>query len=153
MDTALSTFSALPLKVTDRNVFVQKVKDEILSGQYHPLQVEAYLKGAEETIKAIRGDRDVKEQVIDELEKYGKTTDIYGCNFTRSDRRTFNFATCNDSEWDEITAKMEALKEQIKEREAFLKTIPESGMVNPATGELINPPQYTATPVITVKIK
>ena len=150
METAISYLSVMPLSKEQRETFVQKVKDEILSGYENPLKIEIILKGIEETIKAIRSDADIREYVLQELAKHGKSTTIYGAELTKSDRKTWNY---NDTEINSITAEIEELKAKLKDREKFLQSIPEGGIIDPETGEILYRPGYTTTEVLTIKIK
>ena len=150
METAISYLSVMPLSKKQRETFVKKVKDEILSGYENPLKIEIILKGIEETIKAIRSDADIREYVLQELAKHGKSTTIYGAELTKSDRKTWNY---NDTEINSITAEIEGLKAKLKDREKFLQSIPEGGIIDPETGEILYRPGYTTTEVLTIKIK
>ena len=150
METAISYLSVMPLSKEQRETFVQKVKDEILSGYENPLKIEIILKCIEETIKAIRSDADIREYVLQELTKHGKTATIYGAELTKSERKTWKY---NDTEINSITAEIEGLKAKLKDREKFLQSIPEGGIINPETGEIIYRPGYDVTEVLTIKIK
>ena len=150
MENAVSYLRVLPLSKAQRLSFVEQVKAEITSGFYDPLEIEVMLKGIEETIKAIRSDADIREYVLQELAKHGKSTTIYGAELTKSDRKTWNY---NDTEINSITAEIEGLKAKLKDREKFLQSIPEGGIVDPATGEILYRPGYTTTEVLTIKIK
>jgi len=150
METAISYLSVMPLSKEQRETFVQKVKTEILSGNENPLKIEIILKGIEETIKAIRSDADIREYVLQELAKYGKTAQIYGAELTRTDRKAWKY---NDTEINSITAEIEGLKAKLKDREKFLQSIPEGGIIDPITGEIIYRPTYDVTEVLTIKIK
>jgi len=150
METAISYLKVLPLSKDQRLSFVEKVKTEILSGYYNPLEIEIILKGIEETIKAIRSDADIREYVLQELAKYGKTAQIYGAELTRTDRKAWKY---NDTEINSITAEIEGLKAKLKDREKFLQSIPEGGIIDPVTGEIIYRPTYDVTEVLTIKIK
>lgn len=153
METALSYLTILPLDKEQQKVFVQKAIDEILSGYENPLKIEGVLKGIEETIKAIRADVRIREAVFTELEKHGTTAKVYGCEFTKSNRKTWGYDVCNDSVLAELEAKAGEIAEKIKDRRRFLQTLPEGGVVNPDTGEVILPASFTTTEVLTVKIK
>jgi predicted CopG family antitoxin len=153
METALSYLTILPISKEERQVFVQRAKDEILSGEYNPLQIEAVLKGLEETIKAIRGDVEIKEVVYQEAEKYGKGDfSFHGAKFRLTERKNWNFDLCGDSTYNELKAEIEKAKETLKERETFLKAIPEEGMANPDTGEVIHRASFYTTQVLTITL-
>ena len=54
----------------------------------------------------------------------------------------YDFASCGDSEYDELIKQKEQIDELIKKREAFLKTIPLEGVAS-INGEVINAPSVT----------
>ena len=142
----------MPQNKYERAEFVKGVKDQILSGEYNPLYIEAILKGIEETIKMLRQDPEIRAQVMSEAAKYEKTFKCYNAEFTVSNRKTFDFSTCNDSQWNTYAELEQRNAYFRKDREKFLKSIPETGHVDPNTGELIYPPAYTQTEVLTIKL-
>ena len=141
------------LTKAERNEFVHDIKTNILEGYVDPLQIEIMLKSAEETIKALRTDPEIRECVLSELEKHGKTANIYGAELTRTDKKTWDYSGCGDSKWTAMNEILQATKEDIKDREKFLQSIPESGMADPETGEMIRRANYTVQNVLTIKIK
>lgn len=64
----------------------------------------------------------------------------------------YDFSNCNDSEWDDLNAKITALDEKKKEREKFLKTLTKA-IADPETGEIISPPVKSGKLGLNVKIK
>lgn len=153
MEKALSFLTILPISKEDRAGFVARAKEEILSGDYNPLHIEAVLKGIEETIKAIRGDREIREAVISEIEKHPKgEVSIYRAKFNLTDRKTWIYDACNDPVYDETKAAIEEAKEAMKQREKFLQSIPEGGVADPDTGAIIQPATFYTNQVLTVKL-
>ena len=150
MENVISALTLLPSSKEQMLSFVAKVKEQILSGNENPLKIEIILKGIEETIKAIRSDADIREYVMQELAKHGKTATIYGAELTKSERKAWNYS---DAKLNDLNSQIETLKAEIKEREKFLQNIPEGGIVEPETGELIYRPSYNVTEVLTIKIK
>ena len=127
--------------------FIQECKDEILSGNVNPLQTEVYLKNLADIIKKIREDKDVKEYVMAEAEKNGKTFDFQGNKIVVSSKRTFDYSKCGHSEYDRIVARK-------KELENFLQAMPQDAEVfDPETGERLSPPTYTTSSFLTITSK
>ncbi len=124
---------------------VQSLKDVILSGNTDPIQVEVWLKGIEKVVEAVRGDMEVKEVVTDAISAYNeKTFEVYGARITKKmSAARYDFRFCEDVVWEMLDAELESLKEKIKNREDFLKTVKEpKDEINPLTGEIfvVKPP-------------
>lgn len=72
---------------------------------------------------------------------------MFNVAFTsKSDADTYDFTVCEDKEWNEMQAKLKTLKEDIKNREIFLKTIKKPKTeIDEETGDIytINPPSIT----------
>lgn len=154
METAIAQFTYLPANKTERELFVLKAVDEIMSGVRNPLEVEVILKNVEETINAIRKHPEVKEAIQIEAEKYHeKTFKAYGCSITKTSRTTYDFSNCNDSVYNDLKEQETKAKEALKERETLLKAIkPGSSFANPETGEEIFPPATSTTEFLTIKL-
>jgi mannose/fructose/N-acetylgalactosamine-specific phosphotransferase system component IIB len=154
MENAITQFTYLPSSKAEREVFVQMCVDEITSGTRNPLEFEIMLKNLEETISAIRKRPEVKEIVLEEAEKYPeKTISFKGVKITKASKTTFYFNECGDSVYNELATQLSNLKEKVKERETFLKTI-KPGMEIPDvnTGEIIRPPQTATTSYLTISL-
>lgn len=54
---------------------------------------------------------------------------------------SYDFSVCGDFEWDSLNAQLTEIKEKIKERETFLKTLKDP--MATMDGEVINPPAIT----------
>ena len=151
---ALSVFGLMPENKAQITSFIQAAKGEILSGQYNPIKVEVQLKIMEELISGLRKDPQVREQLLIELDKYqGKTISIYGTEITKSSRSTLDFSSCNDSELQNLQIEADEINAKVKARQEMLKNIVPMSVVNPITGEYLNPPSKKTTEVITIKIK
>lgn len=142
---ALSNITILPSTKAEIKSFVEKAKTEILSGNYNPLEITIRLKAVEDMISEIRKDKEVKESVLREAAKYGSLPfEFQGAKIEFAKLGVkYDFSQCHDSEWDELEAQSSEIDKKKKEREIFLKSIPDSGAVNPITGELISQPKKT----------
>jgi len=147
METAISTLSILPSTKAQRQSFVEMAVNEILSGDVNPLNVELTLKSAIDTLEEIRKNNRVKLAVQSEADKYSEKTFEYG-NFkiTKAIRQTNDFSGC-DSHLDNLYNEMEALKLQIKAREALVKT-----GVDSETGEVFKPVKFTTTEYLKIEL-
>jgi hypothetical protein len=137
-----SVIRLLPDTKDNIKVFAESIIESILSGNINALEVDYRLKAIEEMIKLVRKNTEVREDVINEVEKHGKDFQYLGANITYSQRKTYDYS--NDIEYNE-------LKEKLKNRENFLKNIPDEGTVDTATGELIHRPVAKYSDIITYR--
>ena len=157
----LTTTSALALFYTnkeERSYFVRDVINRITEGNEDPEKVLITLKCMEEIIKAITSNKDFKDAVITEATKYGKRHERF--NATLDIRETgvrYDYSKCGDLELLSLYTQLDAINEQIKKREAFIKTIPIEGLevLQSETGEIITiyPPSKTSTTTVAVTLK
>lgn len=151
---ALSIFGLMPENKAQIISFIQAAKNEILSGEYNPIKVEVQLKIMEELISGLRKDPQVREQLLIELDRYQeKTIAIYGTEITKSSRSALDYSTCNDSVLQDLQIEADEINTKVKQRQEMLKNIVPMSVVNPDTGEYLNPPSKKTTEVITIKIK
>lgn len=138
--------TAFPTLAAKADLFKKAVKEQILNGYLNPLEFYRQAKVISECIEELKKDADVFECAFTETQKYPKgKAEVNGSIITIQTRNTPDYKSCNDSTYNR-------LKEELKEREAFLKTIPPQGTVDPLTGELIMPPVTSQSQYITVKI-
>jgi len=154
MESAISQFSYLPATKSERETFVNMCVEEVLSGSRNPLELEVILKNLEETVNKIRKHPAVIEAVMIETDLYKeKSFTAFGSSITKTNRTTYNFTNCNDSVYDQLISDLDSIKEKVKERENFLKTIkPGNSIANVETGEEIYPPQTSTTEFLTIKL-
>ena len=141
---ATSVITLMPENKEQIELFISKVKLSVLSGDINPLELDVRLKAIEETIYGIRKDKEVKSEIIKEASKYGKSFDYKNAKITISERGTYDYS--NDMKWVELNKK-------IKERELYLKSIPEEGTVDIDSGEVMYRPPQKYSEIITYKFK
>jgi hypothetical protein len=96
-------------------------------------------------------DKDIRRVTLEALELYGKKTVTKGdAKLEISEVGTrYDFNVTNDTKIAELYALKKALDIEIKEREAYLKALPSSGVqvIDPDTGEVstLYPPCKTST--------
>lgn len=134
-----------PLNREERFLKVQELTELFTNGDQNPLDLYLIFKGWMETIKATLENEQVKTAIDVEVDKMPKTFEQLNCKVTRASKKTYDYSTSNDSVYNELSMQLETLKSEIKVREVFLKSIPFDGTVNPATGEIINKPNYSET--------
>ena len=152
--TTLAKIAQSPITYVEINNLIYDMKVELLSGEYNPLDVELQLKAMEETIKQLRSDEDIRQFVLSEAEKHGKSFEWRGAKMSiREVGVKYDYASSGDSEWAILDARIKELTEKRKAREKFLQNIPEMGTVSPETGETIYRPAKTSTTSIAVTLK
>jgi len=141
---SLELIRTFPETKETRIEFAQDVIKYVLSGEVNPLEIEVFLKCLEDTINFIRKDIRYKSCIIDEVDKYEERFDYRGAIIEKRHKTTYNYS--EDSKHKE-------LKKLIKERETFLKAIPEAGTVDPDTGEMIYRPSKKVSDYIVIEFK
>ena len=150
---ALTAIAEAPITYVEIGNLIYAMKSEILSGEYNPLDVELKLKAMEETIKQLRSDEDIRQFVLAEANKYGKSFEWRGAKMSiREVGVKYDYASTGDSEWALLDAEIKELTEKKKAREKFLQAMPVTGTVSPETGEMIYPPAKTSTTSIAVTL-
>ena len=132
MENELATIIK-PLSKFERVEKTAEIVEMFLCGKQNPVELFLKLKGFQEMIKEALDNADVKRCIQDESEKNGKTYTMLGVEVTNSTRKTYDYKACGDSVYND-------LEKRLKERTAFLKSIPETGTADPETGEVIYPP-------------
>ena len=143
----LAIFKQIPATETQIAVVVKDAKIKILSGDYNPLDLEVQLKAMEEVIKRLRSDKDVKEYVIEEAEKYPEKSFKHGSvTITKANRKTYDFT--QDEEWRRLKTIEIDKADDRKLREKKLK----GSFVDSETGEIVEAIEVaSSTTYLTIK--
>lgn len=153
MERALSAINLLPSNNDEVKKFVTKVRNEILSGNDDPLKILIQLKMVEKTIDILLHDEEMERHFLCEAGKYGRSFEYLNTHFdVREMGVKYAYNTCQDSTWNNLNDKKQAIEKQMKEREAFLKAIPDEGTVNPETGELLRKPAKSSITKVVIKL-
>lgn len=153
--TASGTLRLLPESKSEIASFVEAVKSEVLSGFADPLQFEVRMKALETAIEQIRADKDIKAAVLREAEKYNaKTFDAFGAKLSiREAGVRYDFSRCGSADWKFYDDAVKVHTANRKKAEEFLKALPETGMADPDTGEIIYPPVKSSTTIVAIELK
>lgn len=140
----------LPDTVLQKELFRASIKDKVMSGSLNPLEFYRQAKLITDCIDDLKKDSDIFDCAQTERLKYGKEKPVInGSVVDISSRSTPDYNSCGDPVYDD-------LKERLKAREQFLKSLPKEGLIvtDPETGETktIFPPIFKETSFITVKI-
>lgn len=130
---------------------VANAKSVVLSGDIDPLTAYVNIQKMAKAIDEYNKDKDIRRVTLEALELYGKKTVTKGdAKLEISEVGTkYDYNVTNDPKIAELYALKKALDADIKEREAYLKALPSSGVqvIDPDTGEVatIYPPVKTST--------
>lgn len=106
-----------------------------------PLTIAEHLSAMEAFVKAVKADNRFTDYVIEEAAKHkGGFKSQSGAKIELAEVGTaYDFTNCNDTFLDYLYLKQKAVDAEVKEREAFLKTIPAKGLevLDSNSGELI----------------
>jgi hypothetical protein len=147
--TASYYINVMPSTKKQVTTFVEKYVDEILEGYENPIKVAVQLKAMEEVIKGLRSHQELRELILSEAENYGKNFEECGAKLQIKEAGTkYDYTVCGDSKLNAMYAEMEILKEKIKDREIFLKSIKNESVVDAETGEILLPPLKTSSTTV-----
>lgn len=135
-------------------VLAQNAIQAVLEGEVDPITAHINVSKMELAIKQFKADERVRDVTLRELWKYGKKQSFGDCTLEEAEAGTrYDYSECGDSRLEELYAMRQALDADIKEREAFLKSIPLSGVALPETGEVVYPPAKTSKTIIRTTFK
>ena len=129
-----------------------------LSGDFDPLDIEIKVKGVSDAIEAVRKDPEVRDAVMDALSMYNeKTIELNGAQVQKKNTAAkYDFLACQDPVWESLNAQLDTLKQQIKDREGFLKSLKKMEViVDQDTGEAVEvqPPIKTQGETLAITFK
>lgn len=155
METALSTISILPSGKEQVQLFVRKLKNEILANDKEPLKILVQLKYIEKTISDILKDEDIDYHFLKEFLLYDKNEQvkINGAELRQSEVGVkYYYEDSGDIIWTDLEKQIKELSDKKKEREKFLQNIPDGGTVDPNTGLFITRPGKHSKTKVVVKL-
>lgn len=112
----------------------------------------------ENFIKELRSNKQFTDYVRDEISKNGKDYETNSAKLELAEAGIkYDYSQCNDEIHKKLSEQIESFKGLLKDRETFLKTVPESGLsvFNEQTGELttIYPPSKSSTSTYKITLK
>lgn len=127
--TTTGILSLLDTTKAERASFIEDVITRIEEGQADPIKVKLQVKKMEELVKALQDNSRFRDLVMDEAVKHGKTFEMYNAKFeVRSLSAKYDYSMCNDAELTRLNASIEELSAMKRQREAFLKSLPATGL-------------------------
>ena len=150
--SSLSQLSYLPENKEQLNSFVLAAKNEILSGNDDILDVIKKMKIIETAFKNLMSDKEIKEYVFDELNKYNDTFDNSEVQIKHTNRASYDYS--NDEIWLRLNSDKKSIDNKLKDREKYLKSLNQNNHgFDVETGEVVYPPIKKHTDILSIKIK
>jgi hypothetical protein len=152
----IGTLRLFELTKSERGEFVTQLIERMDNGLADPLETHLQIKNMEDIIKQTTGNETYKKYVLDAAEKEGRSFMHHNAKFEIKEVGTkYDFTNCNDPEYAEMCEMMESLKERMKAKETFLKTISGKGLEILVGDELVTvyPPVKTSTTSVAVTLK
>ena len=155
--TVNGVLSLFPETKEQQSVFVERMIESVLDGNANILKTEAQMANMQAVIASYRKDDRIKDALLNEAEKYGKSFDLYHAKYEiKNVAVKYDFSDCNDVELEEINKQLEELNGRRKERETLLKALKKpQTIIDEDSGEVIEirPPVKTSSTQVVVTIK
>ena len=117
----------LPLVQTPKvKEFLPQIQNNILSGDYNPLEIVIFLKKSEKILKELYSGekgKQIKDIVEEHIHKHQEknTAIVFGNKIQERNTPYYDFTECNDIVWEKLKEIEEQVKKLKKEREEELK--------------------------------
>lgn len=154
----IALLSQFPTSKTEQKEMVDIMVEALKTGNENPLRIEAAMANIEAVVKEYRGNKEVKEILLDEVRKYPKSiAEIYNATFQEKEVGVkYDFSECGHVRYNELVEQINALTEQKKQLEAEIRAHKDMFIYTDLeTGESyeVNPPKRTASCQVVVTIK
>lgn len=120
-DLLLTNF---PATKEQQELVAQRWVEKSLAGEVNPLEAEAWIVAVENTIKAYRSNKELRQHLVDEVEKLGGKAVIGSTTITLTET-SVNYDYSDSAKWREIDRTIEGLTEKRKRIETALKNASE----------------------------
>lgn len=158
MELTTTNLSLFQTNKAERSAFVAQIIQDIQQGDTDALKVHLQMKCMEDIIKGVTSDAQYKEALLDQAYRRGKSFSYQNADWDiREMGVSYDYAGCGDVVLNELVRQAEELTAKIKERQEWLKVIPEGGMVvvdkdTGETWEVVRPVKRSTT-TVAVKLK
>ncbi len=130
------------------------IKTVIIEGEINSLEALKYLKILETAIGNVLKDKEVESVMIHDAEGYHKEDleGLYGCEYLiRETGVKYDYSKTDDTVYYDLVEKKKKLDKEIKDREAFLKSV--TGEVYNADGVMLSPPIKSSKTKVVLTLK
>jgi len=152
-----SYITVLPATRSEIFDFVERFRSEMAAGYIEATKVAIQLKAMEELIKTLRADKQIREIIMDEVDKYTeKQFEIQGTTFEKAETGVrYDFSNCGSSKWERLKKEKEKIDNELKEEEDFLKKLSftDNIIADGETGEILNPPVRSSNTYVRITLK
>lgn len=150
-ESAISIFRKLPETKTEVSNYSRLIKDAVLEGETEPLLFLQQITSLELLVKTLKTDPLIKDVILEEAEKYGKSFEHLSSKFQIKETGVkYDFSQCGDVEWEQLDSQIKDLTDKRKKRESFLKAI--DGEVYGADGVQLTPPAKSSTTQVVITL-
>lgn len=136
--TALKKIDEYPLTRSKQQEWAAGIMQPLLDGEVDPIEFITKIKGLQSALAEVEKNKAVKDLVIREIGKHGKSASWNGATITlREAGVKYDYSVCNDPVYHKLMQQKEELDKQLKEREQFLKSVPQgTTILDEETGEV-----------------
>lgn len=155
-ESAISLLNQMPETKSEIERFSRLVLEQIDMGEMRDvLTFAARFKALAKLEETLFGNVLFKDAVLEAAEKYGGKPFEHG-NAKFSIRETgvkYDYASCGDTEWEQLDSSMKMIAERKSARETFLKSLTPEMTVFGEDGVQIMQPHKTSTTSVTITLK
>ena len=159
-ESLIPTIDTLTLFETtkeQRTIFCNDVVNNILDGKIDPIKVHLQIKCLEDIVKQLNGNHHYKDAVLEAAQKCDKGFTLHFAKFEVKEMGIkYDYSVCNDEVLTHLEFTANETDAAIKERQAFLKTVPDKGLeIITESGEVVTifKPNKTSTTSVVVNLK
>ena len=154
MESAISIFRKLPETKGQVSKYSRLIRESVLNGEIDPLIFISQVSALELLFKGLKSDSLIKDLVLVEAEKYGKSFEKENAKFQVKEMGvTYDFSECSDAELDSLNQVIKDLTEKKKARENFLKAIQPDKEVYDENGIQLFAPVKKSTTGVAIILK
>ena len=135
--SAMSALNLMPSNKTEVEHFTALIKASIIDGNTDPIRSAIQIAALEKIVKNVRADGEIRNTIINELEKFGKSSMHLGNELSICETGTkWNYA--NDQKLIDLEAEKKEIDIKIKARQKMLQSLT-TEMADPDGGEFVYP--------------
>jgi len=153
-ESAISIFRKLPETKEQITNYSRLIRNSVLDGEIDPLLFAAQVSALEQLFKTLKSDELIKDAVLEEAEKYGKSFEKQNAKFSiRETGVKYDYTVCQDADYEEILLELDKLNNKKKDRENFLKSLKPDIEVYGSDGRQLELPHKTSSTQVVITLK